>query len=157
MSIQLAAEPETGRIVLHFVLPAADHPGAVPVVGSFNDWTPGVDLLIDHGDGTIGVKVPLDAGSVIHFRYLGSNDRWFDDPDAEQVTAEGGIFHVPDHLPTDAETAVSTEKRSAKTKTKTKTKIKAADSVSGSGEQPAGTEVTGASEAAGRPSTRPRK
>jgi len=99
MSIQLDTQPETGRIVLHFVLPAAEHPDPVSVVGNFNDWTPGTDLLIDHGDGTIGVNVPVDPGSVIHFRYLGSNGRWFDDPDAENVTAEGAVLHVPEHVP----------------------------------------------------------
>lgn len=106
MSIQLDAGPETGRIVLRFVLPADEHRDSVSVVGNFNDWAPGTDLLIDHGDGTIGVNVPVETGRVIHFRYLGSNGGWFDDPDAEQVTAEGGVFHVPPpaHVPTDSDT-----------------------------------------------------
>lgn len=98
MTIQLDTEPETGRIVVHFVLPAAEHPDPVSVVGNFNEWTPGTDLLIDHGDGTIGVNVPVEPGTVLHFRYLGSNHRWFDDPDAEQVTADGGVYHVPTGL-----------------------------------------------------------
>lgn len=103
MSIQLDTQPDTGRIVLHFVLPVADHPDPVSVVGNFNDWTPGTDLLIDHGDGTIGVNVPVDLGTVIHFRYLASNGRWFDDPDAEHVTADGAVFQVPEHVPADAD------------------------------------------------------
>lgn len=103
MPIQLNTEPETGRIVLHFVLPAAEHADSVSVVGNFNDWTPGNHLLTDHGDGTIGVNVPVEAGSIVHFRYLGSNGRWFDDPDAADLTADGCLFHVPEQASVEAD------------------------------------------------------
>lgn len=107
MSIRLGSEPETGRIVLLFVLPADEHPDPVSVVGSFNDWTPRTDLLIDQGDGTIGVNVSVQAGSVIHCRYLASNGRWCHDPDAEHVDAESAAFHVPKHAPADSDKTIA--------------------------------------------------
>ncbi|MEO6884690.1 MAG: hypothetical protein ABI232_00195, partial [Jatrophihabitantaceae bacterium] len=95
MSINLEDDPSNDRILMRFTLPRDAHDGPVSVVGSFNDWTPGTDLLIDHGDGYIGVNIPVAPGSEIRFRYLGSKGRWFDDPDADAITDQGGIVHIP--------------------------------------------------------------
>jgi hypothetical protein len=31
----------------------------------------------------------------VHFRYLGENGLWFDDPDAEAITDTGGAVQIP--------------------------------------------------------------
>ena len=70
-----------------FALPG-DHPaGKVSVVGNFNDWTPGADLLKKRSNGTMSATVTVPADYVVAFRYLGENDAWFDEPDADFVDA----------------------------------------------------------------------
>ncbi|HVK43534.1 MAG TPA: isoamylase early set domain-containing protein [Micropruina sp.] len=68
-----------------FALPA-DHPaGKVSVVGNFNDWTPGAVPLKKRSNGTMSATVTVPADYIIAFRYLGENDTWFDEPDADFV------------------------------------------------------------------------
>jgi 1,4-alpha-glucan branching enzyme len=82
--------------LVRFSLPesASDNPSAVSVVGSFNDWTAGAhrfnqDLNQDfEDDWTVVIEVPY--GDEIHFRYLGENGQWFDDPDADVSGDDGG-------------------------------------------------------------------
>jgi hypothetical protein len=31
----------------------------------------------------------------VHFRYLGENGLWFDDPDADTITDTGGVVQLP--------------------------------------------------------------
>jgi hypothetical protein len=40
-------------------------------------------------------SVTLPAGSSVHFRYLGENGLWFDDPDADTITDTGGVVQLP--------------------------------------------------------------
>ncbi len=74
---------------VRFVLDANDHPGPVSVVGSFNGWTPGLDELAPQPDGSRAVTVGVSYGLELTFRYLADNGGWFDDPDADEVTAQG--------------------------------------------------------------------
>ncbi|WP_341358518.1 isoamylase early set domain-containing protein [Georgenia sp. M64] len=87
--IKQSTAPAAGR-KLTFALPA-DHPaGVVSVVGTFNDWTPGAHVLKRRSNGTMSVAVTVPAGTDVHFRYLGENGTWFDDPDADRIAADGG-------------------------------------------------------------------
>lgn len=66
-----------------FVLPAEAPPGAVSVVGDFNDWNPGAHTLQPREDGMRAVTIVLPAKSVHSFRYLAADDNWFDEDHAD--------------------------------------------------------------------------
>jgi Glycogen recognition site of AMP-activated protein kinase len=73
---------------------AGDQPaGAVSVVGTFNDWTPGHHVLIPRRNGTRTVSVALPPGEH-RFRYLASGGLWFDDTHADHVDADGSTIRV---------------------------------------------------------------
>ncbi|KAE8763294.1 isoamylase early set domain-containing protein [Georgenia thermotolerans] len=92
--IKQSRAPRGAGRKLTFALPA-DHPaGTVSVVGSFNDWTPGVHVLRRRSNGTKSVTVTVPEGTPVVFRYLGENGQWFDDPDADALTHEGGLVHA---------------------------------------------------------------
>ena len=38
------------------------------------------------------MTVVVPADSEVLFRYLGHNGQWFDDPDADEITADGSIL-----------------------------------------------------------------
>ncbi|MGN8244525.1 isoamylase early set domain-containing protein [Cellulomonas soli] len=76
---------------LTFALPTATLDGPVSVVGSFNAWTPGAHPLRRRSNGTASTSVTVPAGTEVRFRYLGEGGRWFDDVDADLITAEGGV------------------------------------------------------------------
>jgi hypothetical protein len=82
---------EAGKTTVIFIL-SDDHDGPVSVVGSFNDWQPGAHPLELDPNGARSVEVVLPEGADVHFRYLGSGGAWFDDPDADQITADGSIL-----------------------------------------------------------------
>ena len=91
--IKQSRAPKKGR-KLTFVLPA-DHPaGTISVVGTFNDWTPGEHVLRKRSNGTVSASVTVPEGTSVRFRYLGENGQWFDDPDADAVTADGGLINA---------------------------------------------------------------
>jgi hypothetical protein len=82
-----------GQVRLTFVLP--DHgPGAVSVVGNFNDWTPGANPLVRRSNGTRSAVVSVPTGTEVRFRYLGEGGRWFDDDDADRIDHTGGLLHT---------------------------------------------------------------
>lgn len=76
-----------------FSLPA-DHTSRVSVVGDFNAWTPGVHTLVKRSNGTRSVSVLLPRGSVHRFRYLAEGGQWFDDPEADDHTMDGGLINA---------------------------------------------------------------
>jgi len=84
--------PTTTKI--QFVLPDEIHEGPVSAVGSFNDWQPGVHKLVRRSNGTRSVTVSVPRGEDVRFRYLGDGGIWFDDPDADEITAEGSLVHA---------------------------------------------------------------
>ncbi|GAA0905091.1 isoamylase early set domain-containing protein [Virgisporangium aurantiacum] len=75
-----------------FSLPADDN-GAVSVVGTFNDWTPGKHELVPRRDGTRSISVTLPPGEH-RFRYLATGGRWFDDHGADRVDPAGCTLKV---------------------------------------------------------------
>jgi 1,4-alpha-glucan branching enzyme len=75
-----------------FSLPA-DDTGAVSVVGTFNDWTPGKHELVPRRDGTRSISVTLPPGEH-RFRYLATGGRWFDDHGADRVDPAGCTLRV---------------------------------------------------------------
>jgi 1,4-alpha-glucan branching enzyme len=82
------------QVRVTFVLPDADSLGKVSVVGDFNGWQPGRHLLIRRTNGTRSVAVSMRPGSAHRFRYLAEGGHWFDDPDADTLTHEGGVLRV---------------------------------------------------------------
>lgn len=80
------------QLKIRFVLDASHPPGQVSVVGSFNNWTPGLDELVEDHDGTRSVTVGLPYSQDIVFRYLGPGQRWFDEPDADEITEQGSVL-----------------------------------------------------------------
>jgi hypothetical protein len=95
MSISIRPD-DSANLVIRFRLPASSA-SAVSVVGSFNDWTPGVHQLAEADDGSRSVSVTVPAGEDIHFRYLDSDGHWFDDPDADEADVNGGLLRLSTH------------------------------------------------------------
>ncbi|WP_421740862.1 isoamylase early set domain-containing protein [Cellulomonas sp.] len=77
-----------------FSLPTTALAGATSVVGTFNGWTPGLHPLRRRSNGTMSTSVTVPVGSTIRFRYLGEQGLWFDDADADEITAEGSVVHA---------------------------------------------------------------
>jgi 1,4-alpha-glucan branching enzyme len=71
-----------------------DLDGQVSVVGDFNDWTPGAHLLRRRSNGTRSVTATLPAGRRVHFRYLASGGRWFNDPEADGHDGQGSLLEL---------------------------------------------------------------
>lgn len=76
-----------------FALPADQPPGAVSVVGTFNDWTPGRHELQARRNGTRSVSVTLPPGTH-RFRYLASGGVWLDDHSADQVDEQASVIRL---------------------------------------------------------------
>jgi 1,4-alpha-glucan branching enzyme len=84
----------TATRTLTFSLPTTALDGAVSVVGTFNDWTPGQHPLRRRSNGTASTSVTVPVGETVRFRYLGEHGRWFDDADADEITADGSVVHA---------------------------------------------------------------
>jgi len=82
------------QVRLTFVLPHDTDPGAVSVVGDFNEWTPGAHPLLKRSNGTRSAAVLVPTGSELRFRYLGEGGRWFDDEDADGHDHHGGLVRT---------------------------------------------------------------
>lgn len=80
------------QVKIRFSLPLDEPPGTVSVVGSFNDWTPGLDELTADTAGERSVTIGLPYNTTFAFRYLGDNALWFDEPDADATTQHGSII-----------------------------------------------------------------
>ncbi len=61
---------------------------AVSVVGDFNGWDPHVHPLPLGGDGKRSTTIELEPGRYA-FRYLADGGRFFDDPEADYLEANG--------------------------------------------------------------------
>lgn len=82
------------HVKVRFTLDIDKNPGAVSVVGTFNDWVAGLDVLIDTGEGVRSVRIGLPYGQEATFRYLGPDGAWFDDPDADEIIEAGSVLHA---------------------------------------------------------------
>lgn len=89
--IKKARAGRDGKVRITFVLPDGDPPGAVSVVGDFNDWNPFTHPLRRRANGTRSAAVTVPAGTTLHFRYLADGGVWFDDETA-QGTPAGGVI-----------------------------------------------------------------
>jgi 1,4-alpha-glucan branching enzyme len=89
--VSIKIQPRRGSTRIQFILPDDIHDGPVSVVGTFNDWTPGVHKLVRRSNGTRSVSVEVPAGEEIRFRYLGSGGVWFDDDDAHLLEGQGAL------------------------------------------------------------------
>lgn len=89
--IRLSKVPRSAEVKVTFALPADEPAGAVSVVGDFNDWTPGRNVLAKRTNGTRSAVITLPVGSSVRFRYLGENGHWFDDSDAPRDGDAGRI------------------------------------------------------------------
>ena len=87
-------QPKGDQVRLTFVIDLDAHSGPVSVVGDFNDWTPGQNLLVKRRNGTRSAAVSVPLGSEQRFRYLGDGGRWFDDADADGYDHQGCVLHV---------------------------------------------------------------
>jgi 1,4-alpha-glucan branching enzyme len=93
MALRISAE-KAGKSKVSFILPEGAHRGPVSVVGNFNNWKPGAHKLVKRSNGTRSVSVTVSPGTELHFRYLGSEGAWFDEPDADEVGADGSKLRV---------------------------------------------------------------
>ena len=80
---------DMAKITFTVTAPTSD--GPISVVGSFNDWTAGMDELVSDGNGLRSVTVGIPYVEQVVFRYLGPGDRWFDEPDADYMTPQGSV------------------------------------------------------------------
>ena len=87
--------PDRNNVVrVTFVLPADQPPGAVSVVGDFNDWNPFAHPLRRRANGTRSAAVSVPAHSTLCFRYLGEGGVWFDDETAPERNGAGAFVTV---------------------------------------------------------------
>lgn len=93
MAVELLRNLRTGRIYARFVVDGHWDDRDVSVVGPFNDWTPGIDVLRPERNGIRSAVVEVREGTDVHFRYLASGNDWFDDPDADEVTERGSTVY----------------------------------------------------------------
>ena len=84
----------TEDVKVTFSLDAETADGPVSVVGDFNDWSPFSHVMKKRSGGGRSASITVPAGSEVHFRYLASEGRWFDDDDATEHRADGGILKV---------------------------------------------------------------
>jgi len=89
--VSIKIQPRRGSTRIQFILPDDIHDGPVSVVGTFNDWTPGVHKLVRRSNGTRSVSVEVPTGEEVRFRYLGSGGVWFDDEDAHLLAGQGAL------------------------------------------------------------------
>jgi len=92
--IKVSKPVRNGSVRVTFALPANEPPGAVSLVGDFNNWDPFAHPLRKRSNGTRSTVVSAPPGSTLHFRYLAEGGLWFDDDGAHAVDAHGAIFSV---------------------------------------------------------------
>ncbi len=116
--LKTSKDTKTGGRKITFTLPA-EQSGVVSVVGNFNDWTPGADVMTKRG-ATKSVSVVVPADYIAVFRYLGEGGDWFDEPEASFVDAGASVLLPPEPAKTARKTAAKP------TASKTEPKAKAA-------------------------------
>jgi 1,4-alpha-glucan branching enzyme len=92
--IKVSKPVRNGSVRVTFALPASEPPGAVSVVGDFNNWDPFAHPLRKRSNGTRSTVVTVTPGSTLRFRYLAEGGRWFDDDSAHVADGHGATISV---------------------------------------------------------------
>ena len=92
--IKTTRSGRNGTVRVTFALPAGEPPGAVSVVGDFNDWNPFAHPLQRRSNGTRSAAVTVPSGSMLRFRYLAEGGVWFDDETAPPQDGQGASIAV---------------------------------------------------------------
>lgn len=71
MTLHTEIDSATGEKMLTVTLTGDRYDGPISVVGSFNQWTPGVDVLHPQEDGSRSVSVAVEPDADVYFRYFG--------------------------------------------------------------------------------------
>jgi hypothetical protein len=82
------------QMKVRFIWPAEQPPGPISVVGTFNNWQPGLDELQADPDGGRSVTLGLPYDTRYVFRYLGGDGQWFDEPDADDTNSSGSVLQA---------------------------------------------------------------
>ena len=92
--IKVSKPVRDGSVRVTFALPASEPPGAVSVVGDFNNWDPFAHPLRKRSNGTRSTVVTVAPGSTLRFRYLAEGGMWFDDDSAYVADGHGATISV---------------------------------------------------------------
>ncbi len=92
--IKVSKPIRNGSVRVTFALPADEPPGAVSLVGDFNNWDPFAHPLRMRSNGTRSTVVTAPSGSTLRFRYLAEGGHWFDDDGAHGVDGQGAILSL---------------------------------------------------------------
>jgi 1,4-alpha-glucan branching enzyme len=92
--IKVSKPVRNGSVRVTFALPASEPPGAVSVVGDFNNWDPFAHPLRKRSNGTRSTVVTVTPGSTLRFRYLAEGGMWFDDDSACVADGHGATISV---------------------------------------------------------------
>ena len=92
--IKVSKPVRDGSVRVTFALPASEPPGAVSVVGDFNNWNPFAHPLRKRSNGTRSTVVTVPPGSTLRFRYLAEGGLWFDDDSARGADGHGASISV---------------------------------------------------------------
>jgi hypothetical protein len=132
-----------GRTFVRFTLSDYYGDDSVSVVGSFNGWMPGTHVLTQAGQGVRTVTAEITHPGDVHFRYLATGGRWFDDPTADVIDEYGSTLRIVDPTPDREEPAekaatkkAPTKKAASKTVKKAPAKKAAEQSSAASSSQP---------------------
>lgn len=89
-------DPDTGRCLVEFRIPAERQAERAWLVGEFNEWSTDACPMERDDDGSLRVVVPLDAGHTYRFRYYLGDDVWENDwaADAYVDNPHGGADSV---------------------------------------------------------------
>lgn len=92
--IRTQPSKDKSSVKVTFSLESETYDQPVSVVGDFNEWSPFAHVMRKRSNGTRSASVTVPAGSHVHFRYLGSDGHWFDDPEADGVSDGGSVLTV---------------------------------------------------------------
>ena len=92
--IKVSKPVRDGSVRVTFALPASEPPGAVSVVGDFNNWDPFAHPLRKRSNGTRSTVVTVTPGRTLRFRYLAEGGKWFDDDSAHVADDHGAVISV---------------------------------------------------------------
>jgi hypothetical protein len=92
--IKVSKPARGGSVRVTFALSASEPPGAVSVVGDFNNWDPFAHPLRKRSNGTRSTVVTVLPGSTLHFRYLAEGGMWFDDESVPAMDGQGATISV---------------------------------------------------------------